>query len=243
MLGQVEPLMIPVSIGLLVAYWCTTGVGMGLFDVIIEFKNFPFMPALGSLQAYSLKASDIMNKNFMYLSTKSTLSDIPAILSKTGEASVTIPVVESQQNKILYYTVSSASLKKYLYDHYRRIMNLMDTKVQADMGQYLYSLDAVCHSKNPPIPKKDINVDPLIHQIYQDLYELGEVHKEIVENFWNAPIDFEDPRIIKNQSPFLVMLDTPMSKIHFLFTMLNINMLLVIKKGAIKGMITKLEFI
>jgi H+/Cl- antiporter ClcA len=68
MLGQVQPLMIPVSIGLLVAYWCTTGVAMGIFDVIIEFKNFPYMPALGSLQAYSLKAQDIMNKNFMFLS-------------------------------------------------------------------------------------------------------------------------------------------------------------------------------
>jgi hypothetical protein len=99
--------MIPVCIGLLVAYWCTTGVAMGLFDVIIEFKNFPYMPSLGSMQAYSLKASDIMNKNFMYLSKKSTLSDIPSILSKTGEASVTIPVVESQQKKILHYTVTS----------------------------------------------------------------------------------------------------------------------------------------
>ena len=39
------------------------------------------------------------------------------------------------------------------------------------------------------------------------------------------------------------MLDTSMSKIHFLFTMLNINMLLVVKKGVIKGMITKLDFI
>ena len=39
------------------------------------------------------------------------------------------------------------------------------------------------------------------------------------------------------------MLETPMSKIHFLFTMLNISMLLVVKKGVIKGMITKLEFI
>lgn len=96
MLGQVEPFLIPVSIGLLVAYWCTTGVAMGLFDVIIEFKNFPYMPSLGSLQAYSLTASDIMNRNFMYLTKKSTLAEIPAILSKTGEASVTIPVVESQ---------------------------------------------------------------------------------------------------------------------------------------------------
>jgi chloride channel 2 len=49
MLGQVQPLLIPVSIGLLVAYWCTTGVAMGIFDVIIEFKNFPYMPTLGSL--------------------------------------------------------------------------------------------------------------------------------------------------------------------------------------------------
>jgi hypothetical protein len=122
-------------------------------------------------------------------------------------------------------------------------MILMDHKVKEDMGQYFHSLNELALTKAPPVPKKDINVDPLIHQIYTDLYEIGDVHKEIVENFWNAPIDFEDPRIIKNSSPFVVMLDTPMSKIHFLFTMLNINMLLVVKKGVIKGLVTKLEFI
>jgi signal-transduction protein with cAMP-binding, CBS, and nucleotidyltransferase domain len=77
----------------------------------------------------------------------------------------------------------------------------------------------------------------------EELSQLGLQHKEVVENFWNAPIDFEDTRIFKNNSPFLVMLETPMSKIHFLFTMLNISMLLVVEEGAIKGMITKLEFI
>ena len=111
------------------------------------------------------------------------------------------------------------------------------------MGQYLHSLNAVTVSKAPPVPKKDINVDPLIHQIYSDLHHIADEHKDIVEHFWNAPIDFEDPHIIKNSSPFIVMLDTPMQKIHFLFTMLNMNMLLVVKKGIIKGLITKLEFI
>lgn len=72
---------------------------------------------------------------------------------------------------------------------------------------------------------------------------LDDKHKDVVNSFWNAPINFDDPRIVKNTSPFLVMLETPMSKIHFLFTMLNISMLLVVKKGVIKGMITKLEFI
>lgn len=99
MLGQVGPLMIPICVGLLVSYWCTSGIAMGLFDVIIEFKNFPYMPSLGSIQTYSLKASNIMNQNFMYLTKKSTLADIPAILSKCGDSSVTIPVVASDDNK------------------------------------------------------------------------------------------------------------------------------------------------
>jgi hypothetical protein len=103
----VEPFLIPVILGLIVAYFCVSGVSMTLFDVILEFKNFPYMPTLGSLQSYSLKASDIMNRNFMHLSSKSTLSDIPAILSKCGDANVTIPVVESSQKKVLHYTVTS----------------------------------------------------------------------------------------------------------------------------------------
>lgn len=122
-------------------------------------------------------------------------------------------------------------------------MGLLDTQVQNGMNQYLHSLDGYCSKGGSAVPKKDLSVDPLIHQIYANLHSMSDQHKEVVENFWNAPIDFDDPRIVKNASPFLVMLDTPMSKIHFLFTMLNINMLLVLKKGQIKGMITKLEFI
>jgi hypothetical protein len=122
-------------------------------------------------------------------------------------------------------------------------MNILDTQVQNGMNQYLHSLNGYCSKGGPAIAKKDVSVDPLIHQIYSDLNQMSDQNREVVENFWNAPIDFDDPRIVKNASPFLVMLDTPMSKIHFLFTMLNINMLLVLKKGQIKGMITKLEFI
>jgi uncharacterized protein with WD repeat len=60
------------------------------------------------------------------------------------------------------------------------------------------------------------------------LSQLSLQDKEVVESFWNAPIDFDDPRIFKDNSPFLVMAETPMSKIHFLFTMLNITLLYVV---------------
>lgn len=56
---------------------------MGIFDVVIEFKNFPYMPSLGSVAAYSLKASDIMNRTFMYISKDCKLRDIPIILNRT----------------------------------------------------------------------------------------------------------------------------------------------------------------
>ena len=68
---------------------------MGIFDVIIEFKNFPYMPSLGSVASYQQKASDIMNKTFMYLPSNAQMKDIPVILNKTGQCSVTIPVVHS----------------------------------------------------------------------------------------------------------------------------------------------------
>jgi hypothetical protein len=72
---------------------------------------------------------------------------------------------------------------------------------------------------------------------------LTEDQRHIIESFWNSPIDYEDKHIKKDSSPFLVMLETPMSKLHFLFTMLNISMLLVVEEGVIKGMVSKLEFI
>ena len=46
-----------------------------------------------------------------------------------------------------------------------------------------------------------------------------------------------------DKSPFIVMENTSMSKIHFLFIMLNVSSLIVLRKGLIEGIITKHEFI
>ncbi len=48
-----DQVAVPVIIGLVVAMWASSGITMGIFDVVIEFKNFPYMPALGSVAAYS----------------------------------------------------------------------------------------------------------------------------------------------------------------------------------------------
>lgn len=65
---------------------------------------------------------------------------------------------------------------------------------------------------------------------------------EQVEAFWSARIDFSDSSIQLDHAPFIVMEDTAMSKLHFIFIMLNVSIVNVVKKGRITGVITKNEF-
>jgi hypothetical protein len=45
----------------------------------------------------------------------------------------------------------------------------------------------------------------------------------IIDKFWLTEIDFDDPILIVDRAPFIVMEESPLSKLHFLFIMLNIS--------------------
>ena len=64
-----------------------------------------------------------------------------------------------------------------------------------------------------------------------------------IHDFWNMIIDLDDPTLNVDHSPFSVMEKTPISKVHFLFTMLSINQLLIVREGHMLGIITKSEFV
>jgi len=70
-----------------------------------------------------------------------------------------------------------------------------------------------------------------------------ERQQQVIEAFWRTPVNFEEPGLQKDIAPFIVMENTPMSKLHFLFIMLNMSQVNVVKKGVITGIITKLEFL
>jgi hypothetical protein len=82
------------------------------------------------------------------------------------------------------------------------VANLLDFQVKRDLDQYLFALTEV-NDKNPS-NRKEISVDPLIHSIYEDLGEMAKTHNDIIEKFWNSPVDFTDPTLEVNYSPFLV---------------------------------------
>ncbi|CDW90775.1 voltage-gated chloride channel protein [Stylonychia lemnae] len=79
--GQIT-LLVPVVIGLSVAYASSQAMTMSIFDVLLEFKNFPFLPTLGEGDTIHLKARDIMNRNFVYLREDSEIREIRDILTQ-----------------------------------------------------------------------------------------------------------------------------------------------------------------
>ena len=61
---------------------------MSIFDVMLDFKNLPYLATLGTKEAYLMKAHNIMNRNYLYLTKEATLSDLPVIISKVKQGNV-----------------------------------------------------------------------------------------------------------------------------------------------------------
>jgi len=72
--------MIPVLIGVLISYAISNSLAMSFFDVLLDMKDLPYLPALGSIQHYNQTAADIMNKNFIYLTKVAKIADITVII-------------------------------------------------------------------------------------------------------------------------------------------------------------------
>ena len=63
------------------------------------------------------------------------------------------------------------------------------------------------------------------------------------DDFWVIHINYDHPFLEVDRAPFTVMEESSLSKIHFLFTMLNLSQLFVLRKGVLVGIITKNDFL
>jgi len=76
--------MIPTLICVLLAYAVTNSLSLGIFDVMTEMRNLPYLPVLKSVETYKMEAKHIMNKNFLYLIENSTLGEAYIIVHQLG---------------------------------------------------------------------------------------------------------------------------------------------------------------
>lgn len=255
--------MVPLLFAVLLSYAISNSLAMSIFDVLLDMKDLPYLPALRSEEHYKMKASDFMNKNFLYLSTESELEDIIALLQHLGPRAKSIPVVQTNEDKLLLYSVQAQSLRKYLFTYYHTVSHTFTKETQEKLNKYFYSLYSVSQNTMKEFNKQKI-ASPKMDQTKQNLlsrresalkvrdFNQSKIRRDdsesnsddsITEDFWSIKINFEHELLELERAPFTVFEETSLAQIHFLFTMLNISQLFVIRKGIIVGIITKNAFL
>ena len=283
--------LIPVLFAMVISYAVSNSLAMSIFDVLLDMKGLPYLPALKSVALYNQKASDIMNPNFLYLTVNSKLKDIVIILQYLGPKSKSIPIVESEENKILLYSVHAQALRKYIFSYYMKVSYKFDVTTREKLNKYFSSLYAISQINIRRLNKKkhkhnseeemvmgfmrNENSMPIGQLSMESLYEREEESMSLLRNrqasilhvsqynqreiwnnegnestsysmntrFWNTYIDYDDENLEVDKSPFTIFEQTPITKVHFLFTMLNISQLFVVQRGVIVGIIAKYEFL
>lgn len=284
--------MIPVLFSVVISYAVSNNLAISIFDVLLEMKNLPYLPALRSADLYDKSAKDIMSKNFLYLTEDSRLKDIVVLLQYLGPHSRSIPVVESEEDRILIYAIQAQSLRKYLFALYSENRHNFDDETRAKMNKYfssLYSISQVNLRKfnrkikpgseeelvlqfmkddnNISANKRTLSFDSLHDIEDSSKYYLGNRkesttliknfnQKELYDTegqdttsynakseFWYTKIDYNHEFLDIDKSPFAIMSETPLTKVHFLFLMLSISQLFVTRKGVVIGVISKNEFL
>lgn len=91
--------LVPVFLGVLLSHCVFSNFSMSIFDVVLEFKNLPYLATLGSVEAYYQTAKHIMNKNFFFITKDAILADLPIVVNRVKSARIAIPVVESETKK------------------------------------------------------------------------------------------------------------------------------------------------
>jgi len=59
--------MIPVLLGVLLSYAISNSLCVSIFDVLLDMKDLPYLPAIRNSENYSLKAGNLMTKKFNFI--------------------------------------------------------------------------------------------------------------------------------------------------------------------------------
>ena len=167
-----------------------------------------------------------MEPDYPQIVTNCTLNDL---LDSINDASLIynkIPVVD--QDYKLLYDVSVNDAKSYL----RTVIANSLNEASEQAKKHLEYVISYLFRKN-----KDFMIEDGIESIFVASEENEEIRKIFSKN-----VDFSSELLNADDSPFSINESTPLSKIHFLFIMLGLNQVYVIKKGILVGMINRESF-
>jgi len=72
--------MIYLLVGTLVSFIVSQGLSMSIYDVMMDMKGLPYLPALRSSGLYVLHARDLMTTEYNFLTFDSNMRDVGKVI-------------------------------------------------------------------------------------------------------------------------------------------------------------------
>lgn len=240
--GQLHHIL-PVMISVLIANMICQKYSPSIYDSIIQMKNLPYLPDLRKGDSYNMTAADIMKEDAEYVSLKCSYRTIYELLNNSA-ASV-FPLVDAPESQFLIGAVQRSSVEALLDMH---------TELSALEDDYFSESDApLMDDESPSSPRiKRPNSSPRrqsskvlkegllaneegwggrLHEEQQSLSD-GSVDPD---NQMDRMIDLSGIPI--DPSPFQIVDQTSLYKVHTLFALLGVSVAYVTARGKLIGVV------
>eukprot|EP00475_Leptophrys_vorax_P026522 TRINITY_DN3748_c0_g1_i1.p1 TRINITY_DN3748_c0_g1~~TRINITY_DN3748_c0_g1_i1.p1 ORF type:complete len:782 (-),score=205.44 TRINITY_DN3748_c0_g1_i1:39-2357(-) len=254
LVGQLEPLL-PVLITVLISYSVAKSLSVSVYDLSLRVKALPFIPLL-EISSYKKIAEDVMNRKQHFLTYRSSYIEAKQVLDESKN--FYIPLVKSAEDPILLASIPRSKVALLVR---QREQNFMESMAQRKTVASVFSTKELPrlgdeddhHPRNgydfTPVDEKEDRPASISLQnvfLHKSGGQAGEEPKPETSNgekseydtYMNVRIDFTKLVADIDEAPFCIFPQTPLPKVHYLFTMLGLGQAFVVNAGKLLGTIS-----
>ena len=219
--------MLAMLIAVLLAFAVGNSLSASIYDYLFDMKKLPYLPTVKSSNIYSKKAKEILKPadTVPSLHKDSSLYQLSQVLEQDLSSLYKLPILDVEEQ--LVGDAGVRNLRKYLVSRYVRCSQLFPYSVKCRLDTYFERL----YASEPD------TLQPSAGSLLQDCGDSSGGSE--VTAFWNSPIDWTSHLLEFDEAPVCVLEETPLAKVHFMFMMLGLTQLYVVRRGGLVGYITR----
>ena len=219
--------LVPMIIGVFIAYGVSSTLTVSFYDSILEVKRLPYLPSLKSTNLYSYTAKNILDTEFPCIKPDTTMRSLTNAVLEGISTMNKIPVINDE--RILLSDITMENARKYLNAQYAASITQISPEARGQLQRFFHFF-------------MNIHPESFVEGTYDSFLHEEEELDEVAE-FMNQSVDINYKMLGTDDSPFSITESTPLAKIHFLFIMLGLTQVYVTKKGELVGIITRDIFV
>jgi chloride channel 2 len=247
MTGQMH-YVVPMLLTVIIAYSIGYSLGLNMYDAMIVLKQIQYLPAVRKTKLYLSKACEIMDPA-VFLSRNATNKQLRDIFF--NKTATKIALVDESGFVLADFNINS--IPKYLEDSLRKYKDYFSSEQMAKVRKNIWNEEFEDDGSRAKLGPDDIrrkwsNESPEKTTLVRwdsDESESGlrqRVGFEDGTSFWDESVNFQS-RIFKlNKAPVIIQANTALNKVHFLFLMLGLMQIYVVKDFKLVGTIYRHYF-